>query len=158
MGRRGPHPKPSALLKLAGGKPDDRVADAPSVPGFPVKPAWVTGEAAAEWDRLEAIYAQIPGYITTTDGQALGALCVSHAMIGELADQLERDGMFVLDAETGISKPHPAVKSLREWIEAGSRLGARFGMSPADRVRGTKVDANRPAMEPKGLAKFVKAG
>lgn len=152
MGRRGPVPKPTAILKLAGAVDSRRRADDPLPVGIPDPPAWLTGRALEVWGSTVAILADCPGLLTVNDANALAAACIAQTEVERLYAHVEASGVV------GEDGPNPYLKSLREWLEASSRLWAKFGCSPADRARNRDVDKGLPNVSPRGLAKFVNQG
>ena len=155
MGLRGPQPTPTDLLKLAGGyRADRRHDDAPAEPGVPDKPEWLDGRAEAIWDQYVASAGKLPGLLSVNDGNALAAACYATAMFEGLARRLDEQGLMVDDPKKG-EVPNPLLRSVREYMEAASRLWAKFGTTPADRVR---TNTGTPSAKREGLAKFTRAG
>jgi phage terminase small subunit len=142
MGRRGPAPTPTAILKLAGSPVSSR-ADFPSVPGIPVAPAWLKGRALEVWREAVGVFGSIPGLVTLSDSNTLAAACVAQEMAERYYAAVQTD------------PDHRTSKVLREWLETSARLWGKFGGSPADRVRQKSDPA--PAVKT-GLAKFAKSG
>lgn len=150
MGRRGPAPTPAAVLKLAGSPLANGRADVPAVPGVPIRPAWLTGRAAEIWGESVAMFSALPGLLSLSDANGLAAACVAQSMVEEYYARFHAEsGNMVAQAMTG--------KVLREWVETSARLWAKFGCSPADRVRGAKAGENSTSTK-QGLAKFVRSG
>lgn len=150
MGRRGPAPTPTAMLKLAGSPLGAGRADVPATPGIPVRPAWLKGRAAEVWGESVATLGTLPGLLTLSDANGLAAACVAQSMVEEYYARFhEEAGNMMAQSMTG--------KVLREWVETSARLWAKFGCSPADRVRTNTAGGGEPSAA-KGLAKFVRTG
>lgn len=147
MGLRGPQPKPSALLKLSGSVATNR--DAVVIPpGIPAPPAWLDGDALRVWGETVAVLGSVPGLLTLADRNALAAACIAQAMVERFYGQAD-------DPSDPVRQVN-AAKVLKDWLETSARLWAKFGCSPADRVR---TSASKKASDaPSGLAKFAKHG
>ena len=120
-------PTPTKVLQLTGGYRKDRHAgragEVEPEPGFPEPPEWLLPEALAEWKRLAA------------DSAYREAIClVDRAM---LAMYCELWGRFVEGEKTGDS-----VKAAH--IAVMTKIGAKFGLNPVDRVRVKTRAAERP--------------
>lgn len=144
MGRRGPAPTPTALLKLAGRSEASLRRDVPSAPGIPSPPAWLGGRSLAVWNEAVGVFGSIPGLLTLSDQNTLAAACVAQEMVEAAYAEAKAD-----------PSDHKAGKMLKEWLDVVARLWGKFGGSPADRVR-QKSDLQPPVKS--GLSKFVKTG
>lgn len=155
MGRRGPPPKPSSMKKLAGTFRKDRAAVNEFEPeaGIPNPPEYVRRDrlALAEWELVVPIL--INGGVTTSeiDQSALARYCTARSL-EETATRLYQDEGIVVaiykmprgrpkkkgpPAAPILSgyQPHPAVGIADRARMQANVLGAKFGLTPSDRVR-----------------------
>ncbi|MCA9289011.1 MAG: P27 family phage terminase small subunit [Phycisphaerales bacterium] len=154
MGLRGPQPTPTDLLRLSGSREVNGRNDAPSLPGVPEKPEWLTGRGAEVWANYVGMAGQLPRLLAATDGNALAAACCATAMVERVARELNEQGLMVPDEKAGREVANPLARTLREWLETSCRLWAKFGATPADRVRtGSAGAVGAPKL---GLAKFTR--
>ncbi len=77
MGKRGPKPTPTAVLKLRGstlvtGRREAAEVQGPA--GTPDAPEWLDEEARAAWDRIVPLLEGM-GVLTRIDGNALARYC-----------------------------------------------------------------------------------
>lgn len=117
---------------------DRRNPDPPAGP--PVRPDTLTGEAAAEWDRVVARLTTSQA-IATVDDAALVQYCQLHALAERL--QGEVDALPTLTADDRV---HPAVTQLRHARLAVLRYLVEFGLTPAARGR-VQLPAQAPAAD-----------
>lgn len=135
MGRRGPQPKPVAL-KLLEGNPGKRPlrAKVAAAPASAVScPAWLTGEARAEWRRLAPPLTKA-GLLTPLDRSAFATYCESFASWKQCLHVVEVNGPLYLSA-TGRLLARPEVGMAQTFAKEVRELAAQFGMTPAGRAR-----------------------
>lgn len=147
MGQRGPKPKNPAL-KLLTGNPGKRPIQAGAAKtgrirkGAPVRPAELTGEAAAEWDRL-APELDAAGSLAVTDRGILAAYCFAWADMLAARVEITRAGRWQEQAiQTATGKTlgakwveHPAVKLLADASRRVKQLGDALGLNALARSR-----------------------
>lgn len=133
MGRHGPPPLPTNVLRLHGetrpsqighGEPQPPALEAPA-------PAYLDEDAQAEWQRLERILRPM-GLLTAADVDHLAAYCtavVHHRRAVELVNQA-----LPLITRRGEVVKHPAMQVIRDQAQLILQFGARFGLSPSDRA------------------------
>jgi P27 family predicted phage terminase small subunit len=133
MARRGPVPKAN---KLAG------MTRTPIAVGAPDRPAWLLGEAAAEWNRVVPELMQ-SGTLASADRAALAAYCRAWADVVELTAVVEKEGRVTrepIQTREGEVlgervRPHPAVRQLEAASLRMRQYLIEFGLSPAARAR-----------------------
>jgi P27 family predicted phage terminase small subunit len=147
MGQRGPPPKPTKL-RLLEGNPSKRPINAhePQPVGAPVKPEFITGEAAREWDRT--IRAMPDGFFTAADAPVLAVYCVSWVLFRNALAIVAQEGMTT-PGPMGPDIAHPMLSVVAKQSETILRAADRLGMSPAARTRLTVGDL------PEGGSKFA---
>ncbi|HEY1190440.1 MAG TPA: phage terminase small subunit P27 family [Gemmata sp.] len=164
MGARGPKPKNPAL-KLLAGNPGKRPVQGGAKTGrirkgAPARPPELTGEAAAEWDRL-APELDAAGLLAVTDRGILAAYCLAVADMLAARDAINREGRIITTpVQTSRGEvighkhqEHPAARMLERASSRIDKLAAALGLSPAARSRleGETVQ-NAPAAENKVVA------
>ena len=141
MGRRGPAPTPTAILKLRGStlvSKRRRKNEAQGPAGAPDRPDWLDDEARKMWDHLLPMLDGM-GVLTRVDGNSLARYCrlwsrwrKAEAFIDEKGD------MFPLRSDNG------KVKCFQQWPQVAiahklatqlTRLEQEFGMTPSARSR-----------------------
>ena len=146
MGARGPKPKPAAL-KLLAGNPGKRPVQPHAKTGrvrkgAPARPPELTGEAAAEWERL-APELDSAGLLAVTDRGVLAAYCLAVADLLAARDAINREGRIIKtpvqtsrgDVIGHKYQEHPAVRMLERASSRIDKLAAALGLSPAARSR-----------------------
>lgn len=165
---RGRPPKPTKLKILAGNpgrRPLPKNEPQPRV-GAPSCPAWLSGEAKAEWRRIVKELEPI-GLVTMVDRAALSAYCQAWAELREATRQLDREGRVIESPvfnrsgdKTGtLKKLHPAVRLQRDAFTRVKQFLVEFGLSPASRPKlaGT-WSADKPAEEVDELQDLINRG
>lgn len=142
MGRRGPPPKPTKL-KIVAGNPGRRPLnhrEPKPKEGTPTMPAWMKGEARAEWQRIVPELRSM-GLLTLVDRAALSAYCQAWAELVECTKVLQDEGRVVEEPVVGRDgahlgervKAHPIVRMQRDAFARLKAFLAEFGLTPASR-------------------------
>jgi phage terminase small subunit len=129
-----PARKPIEALRLAGTYREDRHgarAAVPSLPGVPVKPVDLDGEAGELWDQIVPILAE-NGYCSAVDTAALASACQAWA-----ASQAAYRHFLANPTDKNARIAWAATRRL--WDQAASKVG----LLPADRLR-MAPPADRP--------------
>jgi P27 family predicted phage terminase small subunit len=74
------------------------------------------------------------GLLTEVDGQALAGYCQAYARWKEAEEFLAKAKTTVTKTKSGYLMPLPQVAIAQKSLELMAKLGAKFGLSPADRV------------------------
>lgn len=145
MGRRGPPPTPTKLLQMRGswranarkGEPEPSSRDA-RVPRRPEFLRAIGREAVAAWDWIAPRLGRMK-ILTGIDRDALARWCVMWAQWRAAVDYIAKNGptlektILTQDGYVTEVKDHPAVARSMRLEERLTKLGAKFGMTPADR-------------------------
>ncbi len=130
MGRRGPAPKPTVLRVLEG-----RVQHRPLPVGEPMprlvmprRPAVLTGEARAEWDR-QASKLHAMGVLTEVDGSVLTMYCQSWKRWLQAEAAVERS----LEATGRLNRLRVLVA--HRYASQVLQLAGQLGLTPSARTR-----------------------
>lgn len=130
MGRRGPQPKPKALLKLTGNYRAHRDAspDAPDVP-LPECPAFIVGRARDYWPQVAAILGKM-----SLDREHF--VYATALLVDTLTDWIEAHEMGaqtpkIIKGDKGVLKVSPVYKLKRDAWDRLWRALQGFGMSPS---------------------------
>lgn len=117
MGKRGPMPTPTKVLKNRGSRRvKHRVGEAEPPPGEIICPPWVTGEARVVWERLSQPLREM-GVLTCIDTFAFARYCVYTVLwLREL------------------SNPGRTEATLERYANQLSRLENCFGLTPSARA------------------------
>jgi P27 family predicted phage terminase small subunit len=133
MGTRGPKPKPTKLRRLEGVPGHHPINEREPHPTGPcVKPDFVTGEAAKEWDR--AVASMPDGLYTSADAPVLAVFCIAWVLFRNSIAQVAREGM-TSTGSTGQKTAHPSLAVISKQAEIILRASDRLGMSPSARTR-----------------------
>lgn len=128
-------------------------------PGAPVRPGWVAGEAAEEWDRVVPELER-RGLLTTLDAAALVSYCVAWATLRATTEDIAVNGLTLAAAERVLGDgttlyrragPNPAAVRRERAMADIRAFSAQFGFSPADRSR-------VPAPDPGGGSDLLPGG
>ncbi len=157
MGRRGPKPTPTAILKVRGSWRARLNPDEPQPqPGIPSMPGKIRPEAKLAWKRIVPKL-QAMGVLTTVDGETLARYCTLAARYWEAEDFLRKHGQTypVRDGD-GVSgfRKFPQASIANELAATLARIEASFGMTPADRTR-LRTEATTDGAEDE-TAKLIK--
>ena len=141
MGRRGPAPTPTTVLKLRGSTlvSKRRLAREVQGPaGLPQAPDWLDEGAKAMWDHLLPMLEGM-GVLTRIDGNALARYCRLWSRWRKAEAYLDKHGeMYPLKDDQG------RVKCVQQWPQVAiaaklaqqlTRLEQEFGMTPSARSR-----------------------
>ena len=138
MGKRGPKPTPTSVLKMRGSWRADLRRDEPQ-PGTkpPRCPSWMRPEAKAAWRLLVPKLARL-GLLTEIDGNALARYCDAWARWKSAAESLAKNGEFYTKkgpdgALLGVF-PHPAAGQYIKLAQMLNRLESDFGLTPSARA------------------------
>lgn len=127
--------KPTALKVLHGAEIRNKAEPKPEAELLRA-PAWLKGEARAEWKRIAPKLYRL-GLLSELDSSALAAYCQARGRFREAVEQLEAEG-YIVTAPSGYPIPSPWV-AIQNSAHKAMLEGAReFGLSPASR---TKVSA-----------------
>ena len=74
------------------------------------------------------------GLLTEIDGDAFAEYCQAKARRIQAEREIAKGGAVISSGEKGYLAPSPWVAIARQEREAVARFGARFGLTPADRV------------------------
>jgi len=141
---KGRKPLPTGVKAL---RPNSHYANTgrrePELPvGVPYRPAHLTGEALAEWNRIVP-QLQACGILTTIDGSALAAYCQVYGRWVEAEEaakaRTNKDGKItgglVVQTTKGTPMQNPYVLIARQCIDQMRQYLIEFGMTPSSRMR-----------------------
>jgi P27 family predicted phage terminase small subunit len=141
---RGRRPLPTAIKKLRGnpGKRALNLSEPTPPKQRPEKMAGLTGEAAAEWDRIVPDL-EIMGVLTRVDRAALGAYCFCYARWFAAEKEVESRGILIDEPitdkegnEIGTrTKKNPACIEVAMALKLMKSFLVEFGLTPASRAR-----------------------
>src|SRR3954451_12521103 len=139
MGKRGPKPTPTAVLKLRGTARADRTRNEPTPgPGVPRCPAWLDGQAKHCWRQLipQLVAMRV---LAAVDRNALARYCVLWGRWKVAEEFLQKHGsVYTLKGEDGgvrCVQQFPQVAIAHRLALALSRLESASGMTPSARAR-----------------------
>jgi len=137
MGARGPQPKPTNLRQLEGNPgrlPINHDEPQPEPGADP--PDWLSKAALAEWQRVAPML-EACGVLTEADANVYAAYCDAVVNLADVSRQIAELAAKVLTDRYG-RRPDPLIAIQKTYTESVLKLGAKLGMSPADRT-GIKV-------------------
>lgn len=134
VGKRGPPPKPTSRKKLEGTYRADRAAPREPEPkvGMPAVPPGLDKLAKEKWLFLAPRLLELR-VLTEVDGAALEGYCRAYSRAVRADREVNTYGVTV-DTDYG-RKTNPATRIARDSWALVNVLGAKLGLSPADRVR-----------------------
>jgi len=163
MGRRGPVPTPTSILKLRGSTlaTQRRQKDEARGPaGAPDRPDWLDEAARKMWDHLLPMLDGM-GVLTRIDGNALARYCRLWSRWRKMEKFIEEKGeMYPLRGESG------QVRCFQQWPQVAiahrlalqlTKLEQEFGLTPSARARTQLAPAN-PQMARSDKSRFFRAG
>lgn len=157
MGRRGPPPTPTAILRQRGShRANERPKEPTLVPGRPQCPQWLRGDARRAWKKLIPML-EAMGVLSRSDGNAIARYCDLLAQWREVRVWCDQNGTSYpirkLNPETGELyvvgfKLFPQVRLANEYATLLLRLEREFGLTPSARARLAMGDmSDRPAKQ-----------
>lgn len=148
MGKRGPAPKPTNVLKITGSwraKTRSKAEPKPKAKA-PVCPEWLSPDAKAKWAELVPELLRMK-LLTVVDGDVLAAYCEAWAEFRAASKTIAEEGR-TFTTEKGYVGQHPAVAQQRSAWAAVKSFASLFGLDPSSRSRlnvgGDKED-DKPA-------------
>ena len=160
MGRRGPAPTPTEILKLRGStlvtkRRDQSEAKVPK--GKPRCPDWLDKDAKTMWRHLVPLLDAM-GVLTRLDGNALARYCRLWSRWRKAEAFIDKNGeMFPIRQDDGQVKyfgQWPQVAIANKLAQQLTRLEAEFGMTPSARTRIHVTHRPRERADPTGKAQF----
>ena len=162
MGKRGPPPTPTAVLKMRGSWRGAVRKDEPRPePGQPRCPTWLKPSAKQFWKRLIPRLVSM-GVLSKIDGPALARYCQLWARWRETEEFLaahpntipikDKDGNLIDLRDV------PHVARAAKLADQLLRLEQNFGLSPSARAHLGIVQSQEKRKEPEGKAKFFGGG
>lgn len=134
MGRRGPPPTPTEVLRLRGSwRAKEREGEVVFPPGRPSCPAFLSKEAKAEWKR-QARALEAAGILASVDRAVLAAYCEAWAEFVDMRKRLDETGPLV-KAASGNIVTNPLVTQKNRAVARLVALAGHFGFSPSARAR-----------------------
>jgi len=141
MGRRGPPPTPTEILKLHGSKLVNKrreQTEAKGPAGKPSCPTWLDKDAKKAWKQLVPML-EFMGVLTRIDANALARYCETWVRWRHAQEFLKQKGeVYPLKDESGKVKclmPFPQVAIANSLAQQLLRLEQEFGLTPAARTR-----------------------
>lgn len=152
MGRRGPSPTPTNVLKLRGSTLVTKSREANEIKGpqgRPKCPAWLDEEAKAAWKQVVPMLDHM-GVLTKADANALARYCRFWSRWRKAEDFIDEHGeVYPLKDDAGNVKcvqQWPQVSIAHKLAQLLTRLEQEFGLTPSARARlqMTPVAAEQP--------------
>jgi len=151
MGKRGPKPTPTAVLKLRGSGLVTNRIDRHTQAERPDRPSYLTDEAATMWDELVDLLFSAR-VLTKRDRNALGRYCLTWDRWREAEEFITENGTTYESATKQgglIHRQYPQVRQSQQWSQLLARLEAEFGLCPASRagMGGPKTASNSDSLK-----------
>ncbi|MEK6675784.1 MAG: phage terminase small subunit P27 family [Planctomycetota bacterium] len=141
MGRRGPAPTPTRILKIRGSTLVTRKREAGEVQGpcgIPDRPDWLDVDSQVAWDSFVPLLVQM-GVLTRVDGKALARYCQLWASWRKAEEFIDKHGtVYPVKDDKGRTKCFmhwPQVSIALKLAPQLTRLEQEFGMTPSARAR-----------------------
>lgn len=162
MGRRGPSPTPTPILKLRGSTLVTKKREKAEVrgpAGLPDCPDWLDSDGQEAWTRVVPLLVQM-GVLTRVDANALGRYCRLFTRWKKAEEFISKNGdVYPLKDESG------QIKYLQQFPQVGiaiklaqqlTKLEQEFGMTPSARSR---IQLQSNGVEaPSNKSRFFEAG
>lgn len=162
MGKRGPAPTPTPILKLTGSNRVTKKREAAEVrgpEGVPDVPAWLSKDERKAWNALAPMLDQM-GVLTRVDGHAFGRYCRLWSRWRKAEEFIDQHGeMYPLKNDAGQTKcfqQWPQVAIAHRLATQLTRLEQEFGMTPSARARIQIAPKTKETA--RGKARFFEAG
>lgn len=138
MGRRGPKPTPTSILRARGSWRAKTRSREPQPPrARPTCPRWLRPDAKRTWRALVP-QLQAMGVLAGIDRNALAQYCTVFARWREAEEFLQKHGPIIVlrnkDGEMIRYIDRPEVDRAKGLLSLLQQIGSRFGLTPADRV------------------------
>jgi len=133
MGKRGPKATPPELTALEGGRGRRKPPNAPKFDSYatiPNPPAFLGPHGRREWRRLAKILQQ-KGLLTPASRNSFAAICSAYQDWMDGEDWISEHGT-TQKAPSGYVQVHPKATQRDKGRADYCRLGAAFGLNPAD--------------------------
>lgn len=147
MGKRGPRPTPTAILKTRGSRrAKSRKREPQPAEASSDYPSWLNQDARAAWREL-APQLQTMGVLKQIDTYALARYCHVWARWQKLERTIaEYTETSTIETKNGsYEQQRPEVGIANKLMIILARLEAEFGMTPAARTRVTVTPEKAPA-------------
>ena len=133
MGKRGPQPTPTAILKQRDSSVlYNRDCEPIPTPGIPEMPAHFDAVMIAEWERITNDPG-MQGVFTLIDRAVLIMACEQYGIYTAAAEQVRTEGSTFTD-QNGNPRKHPAVDVMNSAYTNWMAASRRIGLTPADRT------------------------
>lgn len=148
----GRKPKPTAQKKLEGnpGKRKLNGSEPKATPGAPDCPAYVTGEARKEWDRVIPLLAEME-LLAHADLGTIATYCQAYGEAFDAQLKLNKEGLTV--KVNGQVIPHPLINIRRKAQQMMLSAGSQLGLNPSARSRIHIEKTERPSQGVKDYSK-----
>lgn len=131
---KGRKPVPTALRLVKGGRKPKATRAAPAMTDAPVMPAFLTGEAREEWDRIAGDL-HLCGYVTRFDAAALGAYCQAFGRWAQAERALAESPELVVRTTNGNTVQSVLVGVANKAMADMLRYASELGLTPVSRSR-----------------------
>lgn len=158
MGKRGPAPVPTELLKLRGStKANARKGEPQPRKNKPKMPSHMSDGAKAVWRAVVPMLEHMQ-VLTEVDGMALERYCVAFARWRECERVIDEQGAVMEFAKDGgtYAQQRPEVGISNKLATMLLRLEQEFGLTPAARAR-LRTETEQNAKGSNGAAEFFAA-
>lgn len=161
MGRRGPTPTPTKILKLRGSYAANHRAGEPEPqPERSRWPIWLSRDAKLIWTDITKRLTTV-GLMTVLDRNTLAIYCQLYARWKLCEKRIQEHGLYLplMDDKGQVVgyKERPEVYRAQKLAMDVARLGAKFGLSPADRaMMAGSLDQSAPS--PQGKERYFDVG
>jgi len=152
MGKRGPAPTPTNILKIRGSwRANKNPLEPKPKEGRPTCPRWLSPEAKKVWKVVTRILLNMR-VLTVADGMQLARYCDAFVRWRSAAQHLNEHGeVYPVRDEKGEVKafiPWPQVSIYNKLFSLLSRTEAQYGMTPAARTSiEVALGGDRPEFE-----------
>jgi P27 family predicted phage terminase small subunit len=102
--------------------------------------------SAAEREHWIAIVDSLPAdFFRPSDAHLLRSYCIASAFYTMAADEMKRDGITIVDAASGRSRPHPAATILTSQASAMAQMAVKLRLCPSSRTTSARAETKAKA-------------
>lgn len=114
----------------------------------PEMPRWLPKEARVYFRDFVSALAHVEGLkISVIDSEAIATYAFCRLEFDKASEEIKKDGPTQWNPSTGCGSAHPAIRRRNEALSRMRELQKSFGMTPADRIKGSDSEPKRSKLQ-----------